>query len=47
MIIVGVLVYNDILFMPLARKFLLSPQETAEVMDESHNDENKPLLESE
>ena len=47
MIIVGVLVYNDILFMPLARKFLLSPQETDEVIDESHNNENKPLLESE
>ena len=47
MLIVGVLVYNDILFMPLARKFLLSPQETVDVVDESNNDESKPLLESE
>ena len=46
MLIVGVLVYNDILFMPLARKFLLSPQETVVVVDEPNNDENKPLLES-
>ena len=42
MLIVGVFVYNDIVIMPLARKFLLSPKETVEVV----HHENKPLLQS-
>ena len=45
MLIVGVLVYNDILFMPLARKYLLSMQETV-IVQESSTEENEPFLES-
>ena len=44
MLIVGVLVYNDILFMPLARKYLLSTQETI-IVQETSIEENEPFLE--
>ena len=45
MLIAGVMVYNDILFMPLARKYLISAQETVEVED-TGIEENEPLLET-
>ena len=44
-LIAGVMVYNDILFMPLARKYLISAQETVEVED-TDIEENEPLLET-
>ena len=40
------MVYNDILFMPLARKYLISAEETVEVED-TGIEENEPLLETE
>ena len=44
-LIAGVMVYNDVLFMPLARKYLISAQETVEVED-TDIEENEPLLET-
>ena len=45
-LIAGVMVYNDILFMPLARKYLISAHETVEV-ENTDIEENEPLLETE
>ena len=40
---VGVLIYNDILIIPLARKVLFSVKKTAKIEED---DERRPLLES-